>query len=142
MCLFWVSQDGILRTIDTAAAQRDTSMQSALTDLTALMAQAKSMVDLAQSLNSKLQSHNSPEATTIKSSLQAMGLEVAVTSDMAASSRDYAKQLAGELAQVLNRQQILQKRGVIGLDEVWCIWNRARGVCACSQHRLCLSGCR
>lgn len=116
-------------------------MSSALTDLEALMAQAKDMVDLAQSLNAKLasnggsESDDTKEATLIKSSLQAMGMvDVAVTPEMARSRQDYAKKLAQELDAVLRGRNILQERGIVGLDEAWCIWNRARGVCG-SCHR-------
>lgn len=136
--------DGILRTIDTEAADRTTSMQSALTDLEALMAQAKEMVDLAQSLNAKLasnggsESDDTKEATMIKSSLQAMGMvDVAVTPEMARSRQDYAKKLATELDTVLRGRKMLQERGIVGLDEAWCLWNRARGVCESCTISLC-----
>lgn len=25
-------------------------------------------------------------------------------------------------------KEVMKPRGIIGLDEVWCVWNRARGV--------------
>lgn len=110
-------------------------MQSALTDLEALMSQAQAMVNLASSMNAKLSenpnSADSKDAITIQASLQAMGMtDVVITPDMARDSQHYAKQLATELESVLKRRSILEEKGMVGLDEIWCIWNRARGVCA------------
>lgn len=47
----------------------------------------------------------------------------------------YHKELAKELAHVLSfvMGPPPNKRGVIPLDEVFCIWNRARGVCELSH---------
>ena len=39
---------------------------------------------------------------------------------------DYS--LATELAQLFLRQPELLMNGLVGLDQVWCGWNRARGI--------------
>ena len=92
------------------------------------------------------------EAAFIRSSLARLGLpSVAVTQDMMKDDKEYHDELAKELAgllmgigQPVNVKQTIKTmgeagsraaqrglmgdKGVIGLDEVWCGWNRARGV--------------
>lgn len=78
------------------------------------------------------------EATFIRSSLAQLGLQMAnapVTQDMVRDERNWFEQLARELAGVLEGrgakvggEGMMRKRGIVGLDEVWGGWNRARGV--------------
>ena len=91
------------------------------------------------------------EATFIRSSLAQLGLKMAnapVTLDMIRDERKWVEELARELAGVLQsgrgsvvRRQdswdtkqlekeggIMGKRGIVGLDEIWGGWNRARGI--------------
>ena len=76
------------------------------------------------------------EATFIRSSLAQLGLQMAnapVTQDMGRDERNWYEQLARELASVLEgtggkSEGMMRRRGIIGLDEVWGGWNRARGV--------------
>ena len=80
------------------------------------------------------------EATFIRSSLAQLGLQMTnapVTLDMINDERKWIEELARELAGVLQggsdrgRTQetgMMRKRGIVGLDEVWGGWNRARGV--------------
>ncbi|KAH9837869.1 EAP30/Vps36 family-domain-containing protein [Rhodofomes roseus] len=78
------------------------------------------------------------EATFIRSSLAQLGLQMAnapVTLDMIRDERRWIEELARELAGVLQggggkekREGIMRQRGIVGLDEVWGGWNRARGV--------------
>ena len=122
-------------------------MTDALRDLEAFMAKARDMVRLAQDLNEKLSatsssSHSSSlssepeEATFIRSSLSQLGLQMAnapVTLDMIKDEKKWEEQLVRELADVIqgggSGKGILRGRGIIGLDEVWGGWNRARGMC-------------
>lgn len=84
------------------------------------------------------------EATFVRSSLAQLGLgmkNAPVTLDMSRDERRWVEQLARELAGVLQgegegagrrgeaREGMMHSRGIIGLDEVWGGWNRARGVC-------------
>jgi ESCRT-II complex subunit VPS36 len=132
-------------------------MHAGLQDLEALMTKAKEMVELASSLNAKLTAQEEEqarrralypdlafasstvtepeEATFIRSSLAQLGLPtMAVTQDMVKDEDQYHEELARELASVLsgkgtNRKGLLGTgEGIIGLDEVWGGWNRARGV--------------
>ncbi|KAI0776691.1 EAP30/Vps36 family-domain-containing protein [Trametes elegans] len=78
------------------------------------------------------------EATFIRSSLAQLGLQMTnapVTQDMVRDERNWYEELARELAGVLEGAGargtaggMMCKRGIVGLDEVWGGWNRARGV--------------
>jgi len=148
--------DGILRTIDLDARDKEDDMQEALSDLEALMTRAKDMVSLAQSLNAKVienkagQSEDAASAdqasTVVWQSLTSLGLQApAVTSEMVADDKEYHLQLAKELGSVLlgtgkgrNSVPVMQDgpKAMIGLDEIWCLWNRARGVALVSPKDL------
>jgi len=122
-------------------------MTDALRDLEAFMVKARDMVRLAQDLNDRLSATSSSphpsgissepeEATFIRSSLSQLGLEMAnapVTLDMIKDEKRWEGQLVRELADVIQGggpgKGILRGRGIIGLDEVWGGWNRARGIC-------------
>lgn len=83
------------------------------------------------------------EATFVRSSMARLGLpSAAVTQDMVKDDQVYHEELAKELAGVLTglgsaapsgkdgkRAGLIHlHNGVIGMDEAWCGWNRARGV--------------
>lgn len=129
---------------------KEEDMEDAFADLSALMTKAQDMVRLAKDLNEQLTIANSrnpegqsiepEEATFVRSSLAQLGLSMKnapVTADMNRDEKKYMEQLAKELGGMLlgdrkgNRKEegIMKSRGVIGLDEVWGGWNRARGVC-------------
>lgn len=98
------------------------------------------------------------EATLIRTSLVQLGLPApALTSDMVRSDEEYYLGLARELGALLVGNQAKARaqangkggsegqdglmlgkdgRGVIGLDEVWGLWMRARGVGECIVYRL------
>lgn len=146
--------DGILRTVETTAATSQTDMEDALHDFEALTVKWRDMVKLAQDLNERLTASSLPdagsakvmttqavepeEATFIRSSLAQLGLQMAnapVTLDMVRDERRWVDELARELAGILQgsgggtgREGLMRRRGVVGLDEVWGGWNRARGV--------------
>lgn len=81
------------------------------------------------------------EAKFIRSSLAQLGLQMSnapVTLDMIRDERSWIEELARELARVLQGSPddipgqksvgVMKERGIVGLDEVWGGWNRARGV--------------
>ncbi|ORY34057.1 EAP30/Vps36 family-domain-containing protein [Naematelia encephala] len=141
-----IGVDGILQSMSLDAKSQDDDMQTAFKDLEVLMVRAGEMVRMAQSLNAKLtaqqQSSNTPsdeETTLIRTSLVQLGLPApALTQDMVKDDRRYFDGLAKELGGLLTgrpgdreTQGLMvgrQGRGVIGLDEVWGLWMRARGV--------------
>lgn len=47
---------------------------------------------------------------------------------MIADQNRYHEALAKELGAVLGRKGGVMEKGIVGLDEAWCVWNRARGV--------------
>lgn len=93
---------------------------------------------MAQSLSSRLPQtpQNSQEETLLRTSLVQLGLPTpALTQDMVRDDKLYLEGLAKELGVLLvgrNGSGGLMVgdhgRGVVGLDEVWVIWMRARGV--------------
>ncbi|GAA5903000.1 hypothetical protein JCM5296_004513 [Sporobolomyces johnsonii] len=148
-----VGIDAILRGIDLSARDREDSLEDALKDLESLMAKAKEMITLAQSINTQLSAQTQPTtpsssssspaelaraASLASASLASLGLvTAAITPDQVASSREYHRELARELAGVLQKGRVLEGRGgIMGLDEVWCVWNRARGVALVSPKDL------
>lgn len=145
---------GILQNIDTNAAYAEQGMSNAFEDLEALMSKAQEMVRLAKGLNEQLTAASRnpsasgvqlepEEATFVRSSLAQLGLSMkstAVTADMSSDEKKYAEQLALELAGVLEGDDggekvgMMKQRGIIGLDEVWGGWNRARGIALISPE--------
>lgn len=143
--------DGILQSMSLESKSQTSHMSTAFADLEVLMVRAGEMVNLAKSLNDRLtlqqKNGTSPsdkmredEATLIRTSLVQLGLpQPALTNDMVRSEREYHKGLAKELGALLTGRDGKSKekeglmvgkdgRGVIGLDEVWGLWMRARGV--------------
>ncbi|KAG8931841.1 hypothetical protein FRC02_002076 [Tulasnella sp. 418] len=159
---------GIMESVASSARAEGENISSSLKDLEALMAKAKDMVQLAESLNTKLVAQEeaqakqrllpgsgsaspvttieSEEAKFIRSSMARLGLTtMAITKDMVKDEEQYHEELAKELAGVLLGVGVAASKtgsdgskggmglmklhhGIIGLDEVWCAWNRARGV--------------
>lgn len=138
------------------AKAADEHLRSALGDLEALMAKARDMVELASSLNAKLSAQaeqraklrtlrpdmvlpiteEPEEAKFIRNSLSQLGLKnAAVTQDMVKDDRLWIEQLAKELGTILvvKEHGLMRDRGLVGLDEIWGGWNRARGVGECRQ---------
>jgi ESCRT-II complex subunit VPS36 len=93
---------------------------------------------MAQALNSRLSTQDTDaSATLVRSSLVSLGLpSPVVTPDMVATELAYHDSLARELAGVLARSRLVLDRGLVALDEVWCHWNRARGLALVSPRDL------
>lgn len=114
-------------------------MQTALHDLEGLMAQAKEMVQLAESFNRSLREHEAarkqlPEDAQfiIGSSMARLGLGGGQTNSEFGSGKQGGngdEELAKELGRLLTGDEgLMRNRGMIALDEVWGAWNRARGI--------------
>ncbi|TDL26950.1 hypothetical protein BD410DRAFT_714891 [Rickenella mellea] len=145
---------GILQNVESSAMSTSTDMSHAFQDLEALMVKAQEMVKLAAELNERLSAAQQQrmsvnpyanangagvvepeEATFIRSSLAQLGLQMKnapVTQDMVKDERRWVEQLAKELAGVLQGDSVhegmMRQRGIMGVDEAWGGWNRARGV--------------
>ena len=131
--------------MDENAKNTDQTVRSALQDLEALMSKARDMVQLTSSLNAKLAAQGAvaddepEEAKFIRSSLSQLGLHTsAVTQDMVKDEKAWIEQLAKELGSVLVGTRLdkglMRDRGIVGLDEIWGAWNRARGVGTSFRH--------
>lgn len=147
----------------TSTTTSATAALSAFDDLDALMRQARHMVNLAESLRAELDRHDKGQAPSgasslLQSALVRIGLpNPAITPDMVKSERAYHRELACELAGVLLGEQGLLGPGrvvrdgapsteklartdtagrLLPLDEVWGLWNRARGVALVSPKLL------
>ncbi|GAA5989785.1 hypothetical protein JCM10908_002321 [Rhodotorula pacifica] len=146
-----VGIDAIMRGMDLDSRDRGDSLDDALKDLDSLMRKAKDMISLAQTINARLAPSNTAGAPTTaeerqavslaSTSLQSLGLvSAAVTADLVSDSKRYHQELAKELAEVLRKGNVMEKQGgIVGLDEVWCLWNRARGVALVSPKDLRLA---
>ncbi|KAI0684553.1 EAP30/Vps36 family-domain-containing protein [Cytidiella melzeri] len=150
--------NSILHEVSSNATTSQSNLEDALQDLEGLMVKAKEMVRVAEDLNERLSASTAAaaasapsgapapsvvepeEATFIRSSLAQLGLQMEnapVTQDMIKDERRWAEELARELAGVLEGHGgkggfgnggMMKKRGVVGMDEIWGGWNRARGV--------------
>ncbi|GAA5973602.1 hypothetical protein JCM11641_007143 [Rhodosporidiobolus odoratus] len=159
-----VGIDAILRNLTLTSQNREDEMDVALRDLESLMSKAGEMIALAQSINAQLSTSSStstsssstptPEAAALATrSLTQLGLltQPAVTSSTSSTSTStssaassntsgYHLDLAKELVGVLEKSRLVERGGgVVGLDEVWCSWNRARGVALVSPKDLRLT---
>lgn len=146
---------GVVTSVQQATRGRSDDVSDALADLEALMGRAKTMVEYAETLSTKLErasAGNAPRdaSTLIQSSLVRLGLPTpAVTPDMVRDEDAYHLELARELAGVLlgvgphpgllARGKVLDAPGplppvsddgpgLLPLDEAWGTWNRVRGV--------------
>ncbi|KAG8920699.1 hypothetical protein FRC00_009640 [Tulasnella sp. 408] len=135
---------GIMQAAESTARVENEALSASLRDLEALMAKAKQMVQIAQTLNEKLTaqeeaqrglSAGSPsvtaatvpeEATFIRSSMARLGLpSMAVTQDMVKDENQYIEGLAKELGGILTgsgkagsgRGLMGEHNGIMGLDE-------------------------
>ncbi|WFD28409.1 amidase [Malassezia nana] len=132
-----------------------TPSSDALADLHVLMRRAREMVDMAESLRAQLDHRSQAKDvghvdTMLQSAMVQLGLEApAVTPDMVRNEKAYHRALARELAGMLLGEHGLlgpgyvvhdgtvppaespeadTRCGLLALDEVWGLWNRARGV--------------
>ena len=133
-----------------AASAVEAPPLDALADLDMLMRQARRMVDFAESLRTELERYertapsSGPASSLLQSALVRIGLpSPAVTPDMVKNERAYHRELARELSGVLLGEHGLlgpcdqdTGRGLLPLDEVWGLWNRARGVALVSPKLL------
>ena len=141
--------DGIVETLRSETTTKKTYMESSLQDLESLMSQANAMVQQAKALGLSLaQAQSQPYSNVqlpeeaqfiISTSMARLGLiPDAVTPDMIKDEERYTEELAKELGGFLTgtigagggkgKRGMMDDRGLVGLDEVWGGWNRARGV--------------
>jgi len=122
---------GIERKMQEKYEQTDQSINQAFKDLDALIEKAKDMVVLAEKFSSKLKdkqvSITDDETVAFKSYLLSMGIENPVTRETHGSGARYHEELAKQLSNFLSGF-IEKEGGFITLTDVYCRFNRARGM--------------
>ncbi|KYQ90246.1 vacuolar protein sorting 36 [Tieghemostelium lacteum] len=144
---------GVLKTINDKTQQTDKILNEAFSDLNALMDKAKDMVTLSEKLRITLDKKTKDSSTAIteeedefKSFLLQMGIESPVTKKTAGSQ--YHNELSRQLSEWIIQKQVLTRQGtksincgMILLSDLYCIFNRARGIELISPddlYRACL----
>ncbi|CAG8600151.1 9918_t:CDS:10 [Dentiscutata erythropus] len=129
---------GIIRNAEQSQKEQKETLNQAFKDLDGLMAKTSEMVKLAESIRNKLSKELDSETSTDETSdfrtyLIELGIPNPVTKDSAGST--YHKELARQLAEFLDN--LLEKEnGMMSLTDIYCLFNRARGVALISPEDL------
>ncbi|XP_060817851.1 vacuolar protein-sorting-associated protein 36 isoform X1 [Bombus pascuorum] len=122
---------GIERSLQEQQKATDESISMAFQDLKKLMEVAKDMVSISKTISAKIRERQGDitedETVRFKSYLMSLGIDDPVTRDAYKSSNEYFKQLAKQLANILE-EPIKEVGGMITLTDVYCRVNRARGL--------------
>ncbi|KAF9930133.1 Vacuolar protein-sorting-associated protein 36 [Modicella reniformis] len=119
---------GIMRTVETNKKATDDTLSQAFQDLQGLMDKAAEMVALAETISNRLaksNTMNNEETATFKTYLLSMGIASPVTKDTAGAV--FHKELARELVEFI-LPIVEREGGTMSLMDVYCVFNRARGV--------------
>ncbi|KAI8896601.1 EAP30/Vps36 family-domain-containing protein [Globomyces pollinis-pini] len=119
---------GILKNIEETNKKRDNTVQDSFADLESLMEKASELTKLADILTSKLSSSQdvSIEQQQFQNIIQELGIIQPVTKKSSGSS--YHKELAKELSDFLTKYSIQSPSSMYSLCDIFCIFNRARGI--------------
>ncbi|XP_013778266.1 vacuolar protein-sorting-associated protein 36-like [Limulus polyphemus] len=122
---------GIERQIQEKQKETDKSISAAFKDLSKLMDMAKDMVSLSKTIAQKIQDQkgeiSEDETIRFKSYLLSLGVSDPVTKDTHGTGDDYHKELAKELANLMEKP-IEEAGGIMPLSDIYCRVNRARGL--------------
>ncbi|KAJ2957697.1 hypothetical protein NQZ79_g6651 [Umbelopsis isabellina] len=119
------------------------TLTDAFKDLDGLMAKAAEMVRLAEAITTKInkepQGSSETDTITLNTYLMELGIPNPVTKDSTGSSyhQELARELSDFLVPVLERQG-----GMKSLADVYCLFNRARGVALISPEDLYKASCQ
>ncbi|KAF9284016.1 hypothetical protein BGZ68_004945 [Mortierella alpina] len=119
---------GIMRNAETSRKATDETLSEAFQDLQGLMDKAAEMVALAETISSRLaksNTMNNEETATFKTYLLSMGIAAPVTKDTAGAV--FHKELARELVEFI-LPIVEREGGTMSLMDIYCVFNRARGV--------------
>ncbi|KAF9133963.1 hypothetical protein BGW39_008450 [Mortierella sp. 14UC] len=119
---------GIMRTVESNKKVADETLSEAFRDLQGLMDKAAEMVALAETISNRLSKSNSvnnEETATFKTYLLSMGIAAPVTKDTAGAV--FHKELARELVEFV-LPIVEREGGTMSLMDIYCVFNRARGV--------------
>jgi ESCRT-II complex subunit VPS36 len=121
---------GVHQLMNSVALTNDNfnrNIESAFKDLNSLMIDVKQMVKIAKSLSLKCSVGTSPEALLFHSYLVELGIEQPVTRET--SGNFYSQEIAKELNDFLKLLFAKQSITSITISDLYCLFNRARGVC-------------
>ncbi|KOX73877.1 Vacuolar protein-sorting-associated protein 36 [Melipona quadrifasciata] len=122
---------GIERSLQEQQKATDESISMAFQDLKKLMEVAKDMVSISKTISAKIRERQGDitedETVRFKSYLMSLGIDDPVTRDAYKNSNEYFKQLAIQLANILE-EPIKEVGGMMTLTDVYCRVNRARGL--------------
>ncbi|KAF9328009.1 hypothetical protein BGZ91_001195 [Linnemannia elongata] len=119
---------GIMRTVESTKKVADETLSEAFRDLQGLMDKAAEMVALAETISNRLSKSsnvNNEETATFKTYLLSMGIAAPVTKDTAGAV--FHKELARELVEFI-LPIVEREGGTMSLMDIYCVFNRARGV--------------
>ncbi|XP_058795295.1 vacuolar protein-sorting-associated protein 36 [Phymastichus coffea] len=135
---------GIERSIQEQQKATDESITIAFQDLKKLMVMAKDMVTISKTISAKIRERQGDitedETVRFKSYLMSLGIDDPVTRDAYKTENEYFKQLARQIAEVLE-EPIKEVGGMMALTDAYCRVNRARGLELVSPEDL-LNACR
>ena len=128
--------------IESSRINTDRSLNSAFKDIDALMSKAKDMVVLADRIAQKLSDtkNENDETTQLKSALLSIGISNPVTRSTHGTGTAYHKSLGLELSRMLQKP-LADCGGVMNVSEVYCRYNRARGLQLISPEDV-VNACR
>lgn len=115
----------------------DKNISVAFQDLKQLIGMAQQMTKLSKSIASKIKEHGSQvttdETILFKSHLLELGIEQQIDMGMSSkssysSSSKYYEDLAKQIASIVRPVMARNKRDQLTLSEVYCCFNRARGL--------------
>ncbi|CAG8503745.1 14921_t:CDS:10 [Funneliformis caledonium] len=130
---------GIMRNAEEHNKEQDEYLNQAFKDLESLKTITEKMVNLAQTIINGLNKESAEseasadEVSTFRANLFKLGISNPVTKDEAGSI--YHKELARELAEFLENS-LDKDNGMMSLTDIYCIFNRARGVALISPNDL------
>lgn len=135
---------GIERSIQERQRVTDANISQAFQDLSKLMAKAKEMVAISQSIANKIKEKQGgiteDETVQFKSYLLSLGIDDPVTRESYKSNDQYFTNLAKQIAEVL-LVPLEEVGGMMTLTDAYCRINRARGLNLLSPDDL-LAACK
>ncbi|RHZ83650.1 hypothetical protein Glove_89g106 [Diversispora epigaea] len=126
----------IFNKAEQSQKEQDETLNQAFKDLDGLMTNATEVVKLAESIKNKISKDPeflADETSDFRTYLVELGIQNPVTKDSAGSI--YHKELARQLAEFLENL-LAKENGMIALTDIYCIFNRARGVSLISPDDL------
>lgn len=113
--------------------ETDRNISVAFKDLSQLMTLAQEMTTLSKTIASRLKDRGcevtTDETKLFKSHLMELGIEQQVDVSLGSKSNSsYYENLAKQIANIINPLMLLRKQDQLTLSDVYCCFNRARGL--------------